>query len=481
MAAITGIPTDGPAADLFAIPYDGQFVIYKPRRHLAFIGNQALVDYLRARGSDGHPRPDGQIEGFLESVGYDRPGLVCDEIDPDAPVRPTQAVLLMTNRCTLRCVYCYADAGTGPSPVEMTWPMARAVIEAAIANARSADAEPPALTFHGGGEPTVHWDLLVRATEYAKELDGRVRVSMSTNGVWSDAQRRFVCTHFDNVSLSMDGTAVMQNRQRPAPGGGESFPAVMESIAALDEVGMDYGIRMTVLPDSVGEFVDGVRFICRGTRAKTIQIEPTFTSARGQYADISCDFADAFSERFLEAMRVGRAAGRQVYYSAARPWVIAPAFCLAPLKALVATADGRLVTCFELFSEQSPQAGLFTVGRVADGQVRLDPDAMRAFLAAQQQRRRECTDCFCYWHCCGDCATRRRGSRAATSGRCRATRGITLALLLDFMEEGGGVWQGLREAVPSPTSAAAGGNTASAPSAGNATADNHAPEGEPHE
>jgi radical SAM protein with 4Fe4S-binding SPASM domain len=154
----------------------------------------------------------------------------------------------------------------------------------------------------------------------------------------------------------------------------------------------------------------------------------------------------------MEAWRIGRAQGRNVYYSGARPFVIAPIFCQAPLKAAVMTADGRLVTCFEVFSEQSPMAGSFTVGGLRDGRVEYDRAALQAFLDAQQTRRQECVDCFCYWHCCGDCATRRPGPRDSNEGRCLTTRTITLAMLATFMEEAGGVWQGLRE-TPSPTPA----------------------------
>ena len=351
----------------------------------------------------------------------------------------------------LRCVYCYANAGAESKTAEMTWATAKPVIDYVIANAthaspgRDSDAETPFITFHGGGEPTVHWDLMVRCVEYAGERDARISFSMSSNGVWSASQRRFICKHFRNVSLSMDGVPSVQNVQRPAVNGGESFAAVMESIREMDAAGVDYGIRMTVLEDSVGLVPEGVRFICRNTKARTIQIEPTFTESRGRYADISADFADAFADRFMEAWEIGGQAGRQVYYSGARPWVIAPLFCQAPLKAAVATADGRLVACFEVFSEQSPLAGGFTVGHVNNDKVEYDRQALQAFLDAQQRRREECEDCFCYWHCYGDCATRRPGKRCDGEGRCRATRKITFALLRNYMTDGGGLWQGLRE------------------------------------
>jgi uncharacterized protein len=432
-------------ADIYTIPFDDKFVMYRPRRHVAFVGNDALSRYVlsRARGDDANV--DEEIETFLEAVGFDRPQLDCDlpELPPD--IRPTSAVLMMTNRCNLRCTYCYANAGEEPRPAEMTWPITRSVIDFVAHNASETGNEPPSLTFHGGGEPTMHWDLLVRAVEYARSLNPDTRVSMSSNGVWSEDQRRFICEHFTDVSLSMDGLVEVQDSQRPRPDGGPSATSVWENIRALDEAGIDYGVRMTVLPESVEQLTDGVRLICRDSQARAIQVEPTFTSGRGQYGDIELSFADAFCEQFMAAWRVGREAERQVYYSGARPWVISSMFCMAPLKAAVATADGRLVTCFEVFSETSPLAKGFTVGRVHDGRVEYDRAALQAFLDAQLERRRECSDCFCYWHCCGDCATRRPGPREAGSGRCHATRKITLELLLAYMAEGEGIWMGLRE------------------------------------
>ena len=434
--------------DTFLIPFQDRRIIYRPRRRLAFIGNEALADYLASRAAAIESR-NGEIEQFLEAVGYDLPGLVCPpvEIPPDG-FRPAAAVLLMTNRCNLRCVYCYANAGDEPHAAEMSWPIAKALIDYVQANAQRTDGEIPSLTFHGGGEPAVCWDLMRRCVEYAHDRNPDTHVSMSSNGVWTGSQREFICRNFQSVSLSMDGTPGVQNEQRPLFGGGESSPAVMESIHALDACGMDYGIRMTVLPGSVDQLVAGVEFICENSRARTIQIEPTFTSVRGQYADVPAAFADAFIGRFMEAWRIGKAFGRQVYYSGARPWVIAPMFCQAPLKAAVAAADGRLVTCFEVFSESSPFAGSFTVGRVSDAKVEFDHASLQAYLDKQQQRRRECEGCFCYWHCCGDCATRRPDMLQKDSGRCRVTRGVTRELLLEYMEEGDGVWQGLLAAPP---------------------------------
>jgi uncharacterized protein len=432
-----------PEPETFILPFAGQHLIYRPRRRLAFSGNRALVECLRQRHTAPDANPASEVERFLRAVGYDDGVLGCEVTTVEAPVRPAHAVLLMTNQCNLRCTYCYANAGEEGRIVRMPWEIARIVIDAAVANAAATDGQAPTITFHGGGEPTVHWDIMTRAIEYARSLDARTRFSMSTNGVWTAAQREFICAHFDNISLSLDGIRDVQDRQRPRIDGSGSFDAIMENVRAMEDAGIEYGVRMTVLPETVSTMTDSVRFLCESTRTMAIQIEPTFTSSRGHYADLDDAFADAFAEAFIEAWEVGRGAGRQVYYSGARPWVISPVFCLAPLQAMVATADGRLVTCFEVFSEQSPLAGAFTVGRIENGQVCYDIPALRDYLDRQQQRRADCRDCFCYWHCSGDCATRRPGPATRDHGRCRTSRRITLRLLLDLMEEGGGMWHGL--------------------------------------
>ena len=431
--------------DLYTVPLAGGVLIYRPRRHLAFVGNQALVRYLARRGEDSSAPRDHAIEEFLDRVGFDQPPLeaaspaLCDG-DP----RPTGAVLLMTNRCNLRCVYCYADAGTAAEPAEMEWSTAQAVIDYVQANARAAGAQAT-LTFHGGGEPTCHQDILERAVRYAREQDRDTRISMSSNGVWSPRQRRFIQQHFSSVSLSMDGVPTVQDRQRPFVNGRGSSTALRTTITALDDAGVDYGVRMTVLPGTVQHLAEGVEAICSGSTASTIQIEPTFTAARGVYGDVDAEFADAFCAAFMDAWRIGRRAGRNVYYSGARPWVVTRLFCLAPLRAMVVTAGGDLVTCFEIFSGDHPQASAFRIGRVTESAVTYDRPALQAFLDRAAERRAGCCDCFCLWHCGGDCATRRRGPADTATGRCRITRALTAELLAAFIAEGDGVWQGLRE------------------------------------
>ena len=61
------------------------------------------------------------------------------------------------------------------------------------------------------------------------------------------------------------------------------------------------------------------------------------------------------------------------------------------------------------------------------------------------RRRTLCQDCFCRWHCAGDCYVSsfgEDGSFDEFDARCHANRAITAQLLLWNIMESGGVWQG---------------------------------------
>jgi uncharacterized protein len=426
---------------VYFVPFNDRYLIYRPLKRLAFIGNRALVDYLRARvrkPAAAPVRPD--IETFLNQTGYWEPAEP-PETEETVPQLPATAVLLMTNRCNLACTYCYAAAGCHPS-ADMPWPLARAIIDIAADNARKNGDDRFELSFHGGGEPTLNGSVLTRAVSYARNLSPGCSVSLASNGVWSPQMRAFICRNIDTVTLSFDGVRAVQDAQRPCSNGRGSFDAVLGSVRALDAAGVKYGIRMTVTPDAIDRLTEGVKFLCSETGLRSLQIEASFTTARGLYADPSSDDGKRFAAAFLKAARFASQNGIFTYYSGARPWVIARAFCLASRQALIVTPEGRQVACFEATGDRHPYIDQFTIGRMTPGGVEPDAKAKSAFTARQEARRTACRECFCYWHCCGDCDSRAMVSQAPDSVRCQINRRITKAIISGWIERFDGVWSG---------------------------------------
>lgn len=430
--------------EIYFIPFHGQYLIYRPLVRLAFVGNRALSRYLRRRmAAPCCAGRDPQIEDFLDAIDFWRNDPDVSVTPPlECPHKPTGAVLMMTTACNLACVYCYAHAGETP-PKQMTLELAKPVIDCAYSNARELERDRFSLTFHGGGEPTANWDVLVAATEYARSKDLPCDISMSTNGVWTDRQREWIIGNLSGVSLSFDGIQPVQDAQRPRLDGTGSYDSVMETIRAFDAAGTPYGVRMTVTPGSFEALPAGVELLCEQTGCMGIQVEPSYSSERGNWAHPSPEDGERFVSAFLDAFEIAARHGRHFYYSGARPWAVTASFCTAPYSALVVTPDGDLVTCFEATDRNHPMAEELLVGRVCpDEGISVDRSRLAAHYARQEARRDQCRGCFCYWHCAGDCITRCAGPelKERGQGRCQVNRRITADLLAWYVAAGDGVW-----------------------------------------
>ena len=482
---------------LHAMPFEGQFIIYRPLARLAFVGNRAMVRCARQAlesGSSGSPETDGFLrsvgffdtclpedEGFFDGGGKTTPipessralascGFGGSHADSSADAlprcwpggyRPTTATLLLTNQCNLRCTYCYAHGGEGRErqmPVEI----ARAAIDAVYQNAVALDRPSFSVTLHGGGEPTTSFRVLERAVAHARSVGLPCTISMSTNGVWTDRQRSWILDNLDEISLSCDGLPEIQDLQRPLADGSGSAASVLKTLRALDRASLPYGVRMTALESTFGRLAESVEFICSESCCSTIQIEPCYTGRRGDHGDPSREQAEVFARAFLDAFEVASRAGRACTYSAARPWVLTRTFCRSLSDALVVTPDGDIVTCFEVYDRRHRLFEQLAIGRIVDpldpgepsskvgtriGKAEgltasVDEVRMRSVLEQHERRRSACRDCFCYWHCAGDCTVRWWPSEGRTPGRCHANRIITRELLAWYIAAGDGIWRG---------------------------------------
>lgn len=433
--------------EIFTIPLEDKFILYRPLLQTAFVGNGAMANLVLDLAADeASPIPDAPEEAltFLQNIRFLEPDPE-PPAPPDDAFRPTMAVLLLTNRCQLRCVYCYANAGEMPAQ-ELSMDLARVAVDHVCQNAIDLGQPQFGLSFHGGGEPTQAWETLQAATVYARHKPLPCHVSVTTNGVWSRQQRAWVLGNLDSLTLSVDGARETQDRQRPLASGRSSSQIVMRTIQALDRVAFSYGIRMTATAPWRERLPRDVRFLCEEAGCQQIQVEPAFNAARGEHRWPTPSECQAFAEAFMEAFEIASRAGRRLYYSGARPWLLAQSFCTAPHNALIVGTSGTLVACYEVTAQDHRLAQMSTVGRIEGGQVVVDHQARAALYARFAERRALCRDCFCYWHCAGDCYVRtfsaEPGSHKVLGQRCHMNREITAKMLLWYIMEGGGVWRG---------------------------------------
>ncbi len=431
---------------IYRIPIDDKFIIYAPLKPLAFIGNKALVDAINDHLEHSGKRPlkNPELMSSLEKSGlFDPDAERFPACDCTLPFKPSLCILMPTTACNLACTYCYA-AYDGKKDAFLSWPLAKKAIEIAFENAGLPGSGHFALSFHGGGEPTLPKNLFFKASEFARKLDSKCPISVTTNAAWDKKFREKALDLMSEISISFDGNEITQNRQRPDKKGKGTFAQVMETIREIEKRKIPYGIRMTVTAESLPELRSNIEFLCSNTQVRSIQVEAVYNQGRAEGSGLNIEDVDSFVNIFMDVYHYARQHGRSVSYSAARPHLTTNTFCTATSNALIVTSDGELTACYEVFDRSHLLADDFIIGRldVAEG-ITLYAEKREKLLAKIAANRNSCIECFCYYHCAGDCPPKAfMAQLSCDKFRCAVTRAITRELIVDQIAESDGFWRG---------------------------------------
>jgi uncharacterized protein len=157
--------------------------------------------------------------------------------------------LVLTHDCNLGCGYCYAGRKFRKA---MPAAVMRQALDLAFADG---DAGKIQVSFFGG-EPTLEWDLLIEAAEYARSLAGdRTLVQcVTTNGTLLTKERVDRLADLDvYVGLSIDGNQRAHEANRPSMSGQSTWAAVSKGLDMVVAAGRPFETISVVTPESVRE------------------------------------------------------------------------------------------------------------------------------------------------------------------------------------------------------------------------------------
>jgi uncharacterized protein len=428
------------------LPYKEHFIIYAPLKGVAILTNADMAEALWYLQQGYEVSLPDFIEELLISVGIiEQQSLSGNEIPKERKWAPTHVTIFPTADCNLRCVYCYASGGENPQ--YMKWEIAKAAIDLLFKNAQEQGAKEVTLGFHGGGEPTLAWDILTRSVDYAKRLAERDNLSLqiyiATNGVLNKRKAEWITKHLSGATVSLDGPPDIQNLQRPTPNRKGSYQSVANTLFIFDEANFNYGIRSTITPMNVGRLVEMVEFFHDNFRTKSYHFEPLFFCGRCKTTQWQPPNPNEFVQNFKLAYKRANELGIHLAFSGARLQTLTSTFCGAIDGNFAVTPEGYVTACFEVCSVEDERAGLFMYGKYDHEQkyFLIDEQKLKNLRKYNVNNLPWCANCFAKWHCAGDCLAKVAATNCLMRGstRCSIIRELTAYQLFMLFEnlEGG--------------------------------------------
>jgi uncharacterized protein len=426
------------AGETFLVRYLDGYLYYSPLANVSMLldefGAAAVRKYFR---KEPLAPPEQRLieslaaQGVLRATGVARTARPA----PETPWAPTSATFSNTQKCTLRCTYCYAEGGRLEDR-DIPMPVARAAIDVIVRNA-TAQGVNPSISFLGEGEATASWSVFRDIIEYFKERCREHRftpsVSLSTNGVFSSARLDYIARNCTHVTVSLDGVRSVNNEHRVLPNGGGSFDRVVASLKGLEARGRAYDIRSTVTVAGSFRLTEFVLFVGENLECKSIHFEPVFdvtgmTKLKGRIEQTD---AQTFVDNFRQARQVAAGFGIELYYSGSALRQ-REAFCGASSASnFLVTSRGLVTSCNEVLQPSDPRAQLFQYGQwsAEAGAFVVDEAAIRRLGKLNVHDMPKCHGCMAKYNCAGDCYAKSASvsstgdpAAAGYTERCHITR-----------------------------------------------------------
>ena len=354
-------------------------------------------------------------------------GLLVSEgcVAPPSTETPTtlSAWLHVTNRCNLRCAYCYLPH----TRAEMSMEIGRAAIEAALQSALNYNYRQVKLKY-AGGEPLLRTSLVIdlyryarqQAEQYGLELDGVVL----SNGTLLTPKKVKALQSLDlRLMISMDGLGDFHDCQRRYANGRASSADVKRSV----ELALAHGLVPHISITVSGRNVKGLPELVSWILEHDLPFSLNFYRENDQAAsliDLQLEEKHII-KGMLEAYQVVEAnlPRRSLLASLVdRANLAVPhsRTCSAGHSYLVFDPQGRVAKCQMDISR--------TITDVHDpdplGRIRESTNGIRNLTVDEKS---ECCDCFWRYWCTGGCslmAYRSTGRHDAKSPNCNIYRAL---------------------------------------------------------
>lgn len=413
--------------ELFFVPYtDERIIMYQPQSGACFLVNDVTKNLIRKIMRGDRVDLDkltlaiinyfifcNVIDVLSHTVSLDASKDQSDRSCTEGTVlfKPTKVTLCPTTDCNLRCTYCFASAGKSKQYMDVS--LAKHAIDFVIANAVEAKEKNVDVGFHGGGEPTMAFELMKKAIAYARErcriYDRDVKFTMGTNLFYNKETLDFVIKNFKSLTVSLDGPKDIHDRQRVTAHGGGSFDTIVHNLKILDSINFPYSINSVITRNNIDRMDEMIEFFVQNfENAKYYHF--IFVEKTGRAVESNLDGIEygEFIEKFLEARKTAKSHGKELGTCFTSPWDVGEWYCGAVTGAFWLSPYGKISTCIEVMQLADPLSDYFLIGHYDQNKSEfiIDEEKLARLRSRCVNNMPSCRECFAKYQCRGLCPAR---------------------------------------------------------------------------
>ena len=337
--------------------------------------------------------------GFIANQSVEE----CDLLEIRQHLKPDLSVmyLILTDKCNLKCKYCFIEAGFSEDYQckDMEWEVAQKALDYFSKN-RNHNLECQVWFY--GGEPFINSKLLFKCLDYLKENDPEVNQMIISNGTLITKEIAFKLKDYPKlqISVSLDGPKEINDQMRIDKNGHGSYHRIIHGIENLKAAGLRFGVSCTLGEHNVDQVMSIAEWIKDYIKTPHIGMNLMVDTPR-QFVDE--DYISRASKGLIDFFDKYR--NEEVYESRILRKVTAfvkcnPRWhdCAACGKQIVIAPDGQIGICHEGLGEKK-----FFIGDIHKDFDFYASLQIQEWASRSPANMLECRDCAALGTCGGGC------------------------------------------------------------------------------